>query len=179
MDNGYNINSWSRALGFPNGAAGTPQRMTERRFIDPTMTESVTGTEVWEQAVLLYGHSLGTSLSFPRWRMALFSRSSICPLLGLTRLFSIALTTVTTGTECPLAQDSGREPKNFLIIHSPGRDSCLSHSRTLGDREKGRGRDGTCAQTLRILHIEFCSPTPVGRSPNLKGNCMCRWPLRR
>lgn len=88
--------------------------------------------------------------------MALFSRSSICPLLGLTRLFSIALTTVTTGTAYPLAQESGREPKNFLASHSPGRDSCLSHSRTLEDRkveEEMACAFGPCG----ILQIESCS----------------------
>lgn len=136
------------------------------------MTHWVTGTEVFTN-VLLRSHSLGTSLSFPRWRMALFSRSSICPLLGLTRLFSIALTTVTTGTAYPLAQESGREPKNFLASHSPGRDSCLSHSRTLGDRkieeemvcpfgpceilqiESGSQNLSTEAQPPRYLYLEM------------------------
>lgn len=116
---------------------GIPQRTTERLFIGSRMTGLVTGTEVFTN-VLRHSHGLGLSLSFPRWRMALFSRSSICPLLGLTRLFSIALTTVTTGTAYPLAQESGREPKNFLASHSPGRDSCLSHSRTPGRNTDNR-----------------------------------------
>lgn len=133
----------------------TPQRTTKRLFIEPKMTDLVTGTEVFTN-VLQHGHSLGTSLSFPRWRIALFSRSSICPLLGCTRLFSIALTTVTTGTAYPLAQESGRELKNFLASHSPGRDSCLSHSRTLGDRKVEE--EMVCAfGPCGILQIEPCS----------------------
>lgn len=119
------------------------------------MTDLVTGTEVFTN-VLRHGHSLGPSLSFPRWRMALFSRSSICPLPGLTRLFSIALTTVTTGTAYPLAQESGKEPKNFLASHSPGRDSCLSHSRTLGDRKVEEER-ACIFGPYWILQTEACS----------------------
>lgn len=88
-------------------------------------------------------HGLREPSAFPRSWMALFSSSSFFLSLGLTALFNIALTTVTTGTECPLAQDCGKEPKNFLTNHSPGRDSCLSHNRTLKrKKKKSRGRDG-------------------------------------
>lgn len=90
--------------------------------------------------------------------MALLSRSSFFLPLGFTALFSIALTTVVTGTECPLAQDSGKEPKNFLTNHSPGRDSCLSHSRTLKrKKKKSRGRDGLLSSDHTGCYELYCA----------------------
>ena len=88
--------------------------------------------------------------------MALLSSSSFFLPLGLTALFSIALTTVITGTECPLAQDSGREPKNFLTNHSLGRDSCLSHSRTLKRERKAEQEMVYCLQTIHsVLNCKY------------------------
>lgn len=91
--------------------------------------------------------------------MALLSSSSFFLPLGLTALFSMALTTVVTGTECPLAQDSGKEPKNFLTNHSPGRDSCLSHSRTLKGKRKAEEEMVYCVRTIEGV-MNCTVPTP-------------------
>ena len=105
------------------------------------------------------GHGLRESSAFPRSWMALLSSSSFFLSLGLTTLFSIALTTVITGTECPLAQDSGKEPKNFLTSHSPGRDSCLSHKRTLKRKRKAGEEMVNCTQTIVVVAVTKSCPT--------------------
>ena len=53
--------------------------------------------------------------------------------------------------ENPLAQDSGKEPKNFLTSHSPGRDSCRSHKRTLKRKRKAGEEMVNCIQTIVLL----------------------------
>ena len=117
------------------------------------------GCWVWQQkAFLQCGHGLREPSAFPRSWMASLSSSSIFLSLGLTALFSIALTTVITGTEWPLAQDSGKEPKNFLTNHSPGRNSCLSHNRTLKRKRRAEEEMVNCIQTIQDVTDWTVSP---------------------
>ena len=105
--------------------------------------------------------------------MALLSSSSFFASLGLPALFSIAPTTVINSTECPLAQDSGKEPKNFLTSHSPGRDSCLSHKRTLKRKRKAGEQMVNCiqitvvfAQSLSLVQL-FVTPWTAAHQASL------------